>query len=725
MTKYKKSSGKKLPQRFLKNAIITLLKRKPGKAYALGSISSKLKTKNSKDSIKNALHSLEADHKIQKDKYDKYALHPGYRHTDNNIKTKQLEGRADLTSSGGAYIIVDGQERDIYIPKKYVNGALQGDTVLIEAIMQRNGRRPEGRIKSIVKRKRSSFIGTFKDFTKYGFVFVETPLMSLDIKVLPDQFNNANDGDAVIVEVKDFGKTPNHGMMGKVVEILNQDDKNDFEMNSILVNNGFEIAFGEEVIQESEALSDHISNEEVGLRRDMREVLTFTIDPLTAKDFDDAISYQVLDNGTTEIGVHIADVSHFVLPGSALDKDAFRRSTSVYLVDRVCPMLPEKISNELCSLRPNEDKLSFSVIFTVAQDNQIIDSWMGKTIIHSDRRFTYEEAQEVLEGNSEELSKELIYINSIAKSLNKKRFKEGSINFDSDEVRFELDASGTPVSIVRKERKDAHKLIEEFMLQANRKVAEFMAKRSNSGEVPYVYRIHDLPDPDRLTELALLASEFGIKLNFDSPRQIAISLNSLSENGEQDDVKSILKPMAIRSMSKAAYSSDNIGHYGLGFEHYSHFTSPIRRYSDVLAHRILYKNLSGVVRADKGLLEEKCHYISLKERDAITGERESVKYKQVEYYSSRIGTVTQGVIRNIIDKGFFIELSESQADGYIPLELLKEKVMIHPARIKVTGLSSGQVWRIGDRVSVKISDVNLNKRQIDLMFNSDTIDDNH
>ena len=725
MTKYTKGSGKKLPQRFLQNAIIKLLRRKPGKAFSVGNISTKLKTKNSKDSVKNALESLQADHKIVRDRNNKYIIHPSYQSNDQRKKAIQLEGRADLTATGGAYIIVDGQERDIYIPKRYVNGALQGDTVLIEAILSKKGRRPEGKIKSIIKRKRSSFIGTFQDFKKRGYVFVETPLMSLDIRVLPKDFNAAKNGDAVIVEVTDFGHSSGREMLGKVIEVLNQDDKNDFEMNAILVNNGFEIAFPEEVIKESASLSENISQDEIERRRDMREVLTFTIDPLTAKDFDDAISYRKLENGIIEIGVHIADVTHFVRPGTSLDKDAYKRSTSVYLVDRVCPMLPEKISNELCSLRPHEDKLSFSTVFTFNSDRQIIDTWMGKTVIHSDRRFTYEEAQEVLEGKRKELYAEISHVNTIAKSLNKKRFKEGSINFESDEVRFELDDAGTPINIHRKVRKDAHKLIEEFMLLANQKVAKFMAKRSDSKEVPYVYRIHDLPDPDRLTELALLASEFGIKLNFDSPKLIAKSLNSLSQNGTQEDIMQILKPLAIRSMAKAAYASDNIGHYGLGFEYYSHFTSPIRRYSDVLAHRILFDNLENINRSDKDILEERCHYISLKERDAIYAERESVKFKQVEYFSSRIGSIESGIIRNIIDKGFFIELSESQADGFIPLGSLDERVMIHPARIKVTGLTTGKIWRIGDSVSVIIEDVNLNKRQIDLKFSDITDNEEH
>jgi len=714
MSKYK--NNKKLSQRFLQKAIIKLLLKKPGKLYSIGNIAAKLKTKNSKDSIRSAVKTLAASKKVLIDTKGTHVLiHPSYKDNSKSANKMRLEGRVDLTARGGAYIIVDGQEKDIYVPPRYLNGALQGDTVQIEASIFKHGRRPEGKIKSIIKRKRINFIGTFQDFKKYGYVFVETQRMSLEIRVLPKHFNNATGGDAVVVEVTDFGQNKHHQVIGKIIEILDKDDRNDFEMNAILINNGFEIAFPAEVVAESEALPDHITDEEVSKRRDMRDILTFTIDPHNAKDFDDAISYRSLDNDEVEIGVHIADVTHFVKPGTALDKDAFSRSTSVYLVDRVCPMLPERISNELCSLRPNEDKLSFSVLFTFSSDKTLKDTWMGKTVIHSDRRFTYEEAQEVLEGKSEELSKELIHINQIAYSLNEKRFKEGSINFESDEVKFVLDEDGVPTEIVKKTRQDAHKLIEEYMLLANRKVAKYMAKRSKSKEVPYVYRIHDLPDPDRLMELGLLASEFGIKLNFDSPQHITKSLNSLSEPDHAEaDVLHILKPMAIRCMAKAAYSSNNIGHYGLGFEYYSHFTSPIRRYSDVLAHRILYQNLTEIKSVDKGVLEEKSHYISLKERDAITAERESIKYKQVEYYSSRIGTATSGIIRNIIDKGLFIEIADSQADGFIPIDTFSEQVSIHPARIKITGMSSRKVWRIGDKIDVVIHAVDMDKRQIDL-----------
>ncbi|MEL6122125.1 MAG: ribonuclease R [Bacteroidota bacterium] len=710
----KRSYGKKLPQRYLQQAILKLLRRKPGKFYSVGNISSKLKAKNSKDAIKSALDALLHKERVIIDGQSKYSINP--KQLDQaGVKVVTLQGKADITASGAAYIIVDGQEKDIYVPKKSVAGALQGDLVKVE-VAYIGHRRPEGKITEIIKRKRTSFIGTFQDFKKYGYVFVETSKLSLEIRIQPKDYLNATGGEPVVVEITDFGQNKRQEILGRIVQVLSPANRNDYEMQTILVNNGFEITFGPETLAESEALHDHITPTDLDERRDFRNTLTFTIDPHNAKDFDDAISYRTLDGGLTEIGVHIADVTHFVKENSALDLEAYHRSTSVYLVDRVCPMLPEKISNELCSLRPNEDKFSFSAVFTFDEANQIVDEWFGKTLIHSDRRFTYEEAQEVLDEQSEELATELRHINAVAKHLNKHRFRNGSINFESDEIRFELDENGKPVGITRKVRKDANKLIEEFMLLANKRVAKYIHTKADGKEIPYVYRVHDLPDADRLMELALLASEFGIKLNMDTPQNITASLNSLSQDSEHAELLSVLRPMAIRTMAKAAYSSDNIGHYGLGFDFYSHFTSPIRRYSDVLAHRILYANLQGTKRVSKPDLEDKCRYISLKERDAITAERESIKYKQVEYLSSQVGNVLPGVIRSIIDKGMFIELIESQADGLIRFESFDEHLVIHPAKIKVTGQRSGQVWRIGDVINVTIVDVDMDKRQIDLQI---------
>ena len=714
MNKFHKSKRKKLPQRFLQHAILKLLRKKPGKGYSAGNIAMKLNTKNSKDSIQAALEVLLAKGKVQQNSKAQYVILEG-RHPDS-IQKDILKGRVDLTSTGAAYIIVEGRDKDIFVPAKHLQNAMHGDIVKVGLETFSKSFRPKGKVVEVVERHRTRFIGTFQEFKKYGYVFVEAPKFSIEVRILPQDYGGANHGDSVVVDVVDFGNNRHQQLVGVVHTVLNPANRNDFEMRSILINNGFDIEFSEEVLKEAATLDERIHESDVQSRRDMREVLTFTIDPLDAKDFDDAISYQKLENGNTEIGVHIADVTHFVKPGTALDKEAYARSTSVYLVDRVCPMLPERISNELCSLRPNEDKFSFSVVFEFNPNNKLVNHWTGKTLIHSDRRFTYEEAQEVLDGQRDELVAELTHINRVAKKLNSERFNQGSINFESDEIRFELGEDAAPIRVYRKTRQDTNKLIEEFMLLANKVVAKSLSKVSKSQEIPFVYRVHDLPDNDRLIELALLASEFGIKLNFDTPNHIRASLNSLSEAEEDEDIRAVLRPMAIRCMAKAIYTTENVGHFGLGFEYYSHFTSPIRRYADVLAHRILYANLQSPSRVDKEILEGKCLHISQQERSAISAERESIKYKQVEYLSDQVGEVFEGVIRNIIDRGLFVELTDSQADGYIPMDSIDENVMIHPARIKITGQRSKKVWRIGDRIQVQLIAVDMDKRQIDLKF---------
>ena len=535
MRNYKKKGRRKQTQSQLKKSILKFLSKKPNKAYSPGTISSKIKGKNSRDAVFSAIANLISERKIIIDNKGRCSIHPLDQPTSGKIEI--LEGIVDLTASGGAYVIVSGQSRDTYIPKKYVNGALQGDTVEIEVRHQFRGRRSEGRITRIIKRKRISFIGIFQEYSKFGYVYVETPKMALDVKVLPDNFLGAESGDGVVVDIIDFGDGRHRDILGKVVTILPRDNRNDYEMSSILVNNGFDLAFPSEVIEQLERISEDIQESEIALRKDMRTVKTFTIDPVDAKDFDDAISFQELENEQFEIGVHIADVTHYVTTDTPMDKEAFKRSTSVYLVDRVCPMLPEKISNELCSLRPKEDKLAFSVLFTFSKNGKLSNTRIGKTIIHSDERFTYEQAQDVLEGQDHHLKRELIFLNNIAKKLHDKRFKEGSINFESGEVRFELDENKVPNRIVKKERKDAHKLIEEYMLLANQEVAKFIIEKSKAPEIPYVYRIHDLPDAEKLTDLALLASEFGIRLNFDTPNRIKESLNHLSSEDISSDIQ--------------------------------------------------------------------------------------------------------------------------------------------------------------------------------------------
>jgi len=715
MTAKFKSGSRKLPQRFLQQAILKLLRKKNTKFYNAKTIVQKLGVKNSRDSAEDALRTLYSKGKVLSDGRGRYGINPKNTKSDERRSKTLYNGRIEVIPNGAGFVIVEGLEQDVYIPKKYVFGALHGDTVRVESSKPRPGRRPEGKVVDVVTRGRTAYIGIFRELKKYGLVYVDDGKANLEVKVLPKHYNETEDGSAVVVEIYDFGEENRNQILGRIKATINKDDRNDFEMNSILLSNGFDIQFPDEVLQETGKLNDEITKEDVAQRRDLRDWDIFTIDPVDAKDFDDALSYIKHDNGDIEVGVHIADVTHFVKSGTALDKEAYTRSTSVYLVDRVCPMLPERISNELCSLRPNEDKFAFSAIFILTPDFKIKNEWFGKTLIHSKRRFTYEEAQEVIDQETGDYANELKEMNRIAKHLKKKRFEKGSIDFESDEVRFVLDEDKKPVAVKRKVRGDSHKLVEEFMLLANRRTAKYVAKKSKN-EIPNVYRVHDTPDPEKLQTLATLAMEFGIKLNVDTPKNITQSLNNLTQNLQDEGLKSILRPMAIRSMAKAVYSTDNIGHYGLGFSYYTHFTSPIRRYSDVLVHRILQANLVGELRLKTSELEEKCLHVSQQERNATSAERESIKYKQVEYLSERIGKELDGIIRNIIDKGVFIELTESQAGGMIRFDNFDEPFDVHSSQIKATGIRTGLVLRIGDQIKVSVSSVDMDKKQVDFSF---------
>ena len=466
-------------------------------------------------------------------------------------------------------------------------------------------------------------------------------------------------------------------------------------------------------MDEAAAISREITTNEVARRRDMRGTTTFTIDPETAKDFDDALSFKQLENGNYEVGVHIADVAHYIEEGSALDKEALNRSTSVYLVDRVLPMLPEELSNDLCSLNPNEDKYTFSAIFEMKKNGKIKSEWFGRTVIHSNRRFTYEEAQERLESKKGDFQEELNILNKIHHNLREHRYKNGSISFESEEVRFILDDNGKPIDTYVKERKDAHMLVEDFMLLANRSVGKYISEKDKI-EIPFVYRIHDEPNPDKLVDFAVFAKALGYKMHIDTPTQIAESFNALAAAAKENEQLKMLEPLAIRTMSKAEYSSENIGHYGLGFQYYSHFTSPIRRYSDVLTHRILFKNLEHKTeRVDKDALEQMCKHISIQERNATQAERESIKYKQVEYMEDQIGNTFNGRISGMIEKGIFVELLDSKAEGLIKFSSLTENYDVADSRLVATGRRTGDEIKMGDRVQVKVLGTNIDNRLID------------
>jgi ribonuclease R len=646
---------------------------------------------------------------------------------------KTIEGRVDMTRSGTAYIVSELQDSDVFVSARHLNGALHGDIVrvsLFAADRRRNSsatqRRPEGQVISVVKRAHEIFMGTLHRHLRYAIVTPENTAMATDIFVPLEASADAQDGDKVVVRVTDWREGTTHAPIGKVTQVLGAVGGNNFEMQKILINAGFELSHSEEVMAEAEAIPVRIPEMEIAMRRDFRTVLTFTIDPEDAKDFDDAISFQVLENGHTEVGVHIADVTHYLKPDTPMDQEAYRRSTSVYLVDRCNPMLPEKLSNNLCSLVPHQDRLTFSAVFEFDAKDKIVRRWFGKTVIHSAHRFTYEAAQTILEKKPTadlkalpifpQLQEALMTVQRMAKKMRKERERQGAISFDTEEVRFRLDADGTPLEAYVKERKDAHLLIEDFMLLANKEVALFVDGKSQAQqEVPFVYRIHDLPDLDKVADFARFAAELGHPLHVDTPQQIAKAYNDLLKAAQKDERLKLLEPLAIRTMAKAVYSTNNIGHYGLGFSHYSHFTSPIRRYADVLTHRILSRNLDGqTYRTDKTSLEEKCKYISAQEKKAADAERESIKYKQAEFISRHIGETFEGIISGFLERGFFVELPGSKAEGLVEFKYLQDSYTVEEGNLRAHGRRYGQSFKMGDRVQVRVAEVDLQRRQIEL-----------
>ena len=619
------------------------------------------------------------------------------------------QGRVDMTRSGSAYVIIEDMEEDIYVPAKYTGGAMHKDIVQVDIIPGRKGRKPEGRVVLIVKRALEQVMGTLKMYKKFAVLTPDRLNIQFDIIVPMDKLAEAVDGDKVVVKITDWSQS---SPSGEVVHVLGASGSHELEMQSILIHNGFNLAFPDEVLEECLKLPDEISEDEIAKRRDFRSITTFTIDPITAKDFDDALSIRTLDNGNIEVGVHIADVSHYVKPGTALDREAFLRSTSVYLVDRVCPMLPEKLSNELCSLRPLEESLCYSSVFEIDKDHKVVDRWFGRTVIYSDHRFSYEDAQEVMDTGVGPFVDELNTLNKIARSLRKKRFKDGAITFETDELQFKVDELGQTLEIFVKERKEAHLLIEDFMLLANREVATLIAQKGKSQEIPFPYRVHDVPDPDRLIDFQRFARELGFNLQIDTPKQISQSFNKLAAAAKDDEKLRLLEPLAIRTMAKAIYTTNNIGHYGLAFDYYTHFTSPIRRYSDVLVHRILDANLHAIHREDKTNLEAKCKHISDRERAAMTAERESIKYKQMEYLKERVGEEFSGVISGVIESGIFVELDDSRAEGMISFRTMGGGFyMVAPF---TAGSRTGDKYTIGQPVRVRIRKIDMTARQMDL-----------
>ena len=632
---------------------------------------------------------------------------------------KQLKtfvtGKVDMTSDGSAYIISEDEfEEDIYVAPRKLRNALHGDIVKVYVYAKNKGRKKDGEVVEILQRAKIDFTGIIKLSDRFAFFVPDDRKMLHDIFIPLDGLNGAKDGYKAIAKIVDWPEDAKNPI-GEITHVLGKQGENNAEMNAILADYGFPLTFPDEVEIQAESIKEEITKEEIARRRDFREVLTFTIDPADAKDFDDAISFQTLKNGNIEVGVHIADVSHYVKPGSALDKEAFERGTSVYLVDRVIPMLPERLSNGLCSLRPNEDKLCFSAVFELDNEANVMEQWFGRTIIHSDTRFSYEDAQEILESKSGKHSKELLKLNELAYKLRERKFKHGAISFESVEIKFRLDDQGKPLGVYVKERKDAHKLIEDFMLLANKKVAEFVAKKGKGKQkYTFVYRSHDSPKEDALLNFSQFASKFGYKIDMSSGRETARSLNFLMADVEGKKEQNVLTQLAIRSMAKAVYTTKKHSHYGLAFDYYTHFTSPIRRYPDVMVHRLLELYLTDGKSVNEEEYEKMSIHSSQMEKKAADAERASIKYKQAEYLQNNIGEEFNGIISGLTEWGMYVEIIANKCEGMIRLRDLNDDFyVLDEKNYCIIGQRRKKKYQLGDEVSIMVKKVDLGKRQID------------
>lgn len=624
------------------------------------------------------------------------------------------EGRVQMTGRGAAYLILDNNEKDdVYVHPSNLNHALDGDLVRFQYV-NRGKSKVEGIITEILDREKTQFVGTIKMHDHFAFLIPDNPRVGTDIYINKEKLNGAKDGEKALVKILVWPKTSDNPY-GEVVEVLGSSNINDVEMISILVNQGLTYTFPVEVLEEAENIREEITADEVKIRRDFRNVLTFTIDPVDARDFDDALSFKRLKNGNIELGVHIADVSHFVTPGSSMDKEALLRSNSVYLVDRVIPMLPEQLSNKICSLRPNEDKYSFSAVFEIDEDGNVQSEWFGKTIIHSDRRYSYEEAQEIIEGSDGDYKDEIRLLNKIAEKIRKRRLKAGAMDIDSEEVRFTLDEEGMPESVIVKRSKAANKLIEEYMLLANRRVANFMGNIKKEFNIPFIYRCHDDPDPEKIAQFSLFIRKFGLELDVTDIKNIAKNINLLLGSIRDKSEFSIIQSMAIRSMAKASYETDNIGHFGLAFDYYTHFTSPIRRYADLMVHRVLFEELNKQKHKYGSELGDVCKRISRMERKAIEAERESTKYFQALFMIDKIDQKFSGTVSGMTDYGVFIRLDEFLCEGFSALSAIDgDRYYFDKDSYSIKGSKKGHELNLGDPVMVKVYEVNPIKRQIEL-----------
>ncbi|MDR1415640.1 MAG: ribonuclease R [Odoribacteraceae bacterium] len=704
--KYQKSEAG-VGKRELRSRLLAVFQENPSRRYNYKQLSRQMGITNtgSKRLIIEMLDELTREGALSEPVTGTFAL---------KLTSVHVIGTIDLTAKGTAYLVTDDMEEDVFIPQVGLKHALNGDKVKAVVYARDKRRRPEGEVVEILERKRDTFVGVLQVSRHHAFLLPSGKRLPYDVFVPLDELNGAKNGEKVVVKITEW---PEHqkNPVGTVLEVLGMPGNNDTEMNAIMAEFELPVSFPAAVEKAAGKIKEEIDPAEVARRRDFRGVPTFTIDPADAKDFDDALSFRPLGNGNSEVGVHIADVSHYVTADTPLDREAYQRATSVYLVDRTIPMLPERLSNGLCSLRPDEDKLCFSAVFELNARGAVVKRWFGRTVIRSLRRFSYEEAQAIIEGGSGDFQREILALDTLARGLREERFKNGALDFNRPEVRFDIDANGKPLRAFFKYAKEANKLIEEFMLLANREVAERVGKvKEGEKAKTFVYRVHEDPDPTKLATFTRFIAKFGYRLRSTTSRGLSTSMNKLMEEVKGRPEQNMIETLALRSMAKAAYTVENVGHYGLAFDYYAHFTSPIRRYPDVMTHRLLQRYLDGGRSANTDACEERCKHCSEMEQLAANAERASIKYKQVEFMADRLGETFHGTISGVTQWGFYVELAESLAEGLVSMtELEDDYYELDEENYCIVGRNHRKVYQLGDQIAVRVARANLVERQLD------------
>lgn len=703
----KKGKGNKnsgISKETLTEQILTALTKSPEQGFNYKQIAKRLNITDSSERqmISDILRDLTTNGGVQEIYHGKYRV---------KVTRGYITGTVDMTRSGYGFISTDDLEDDVFVSAKNLKTALHGDKVKVWLYAKRKGARPEGEVVEIIERWRTSFVGTVEIMPNFAFLIPDNKNMPFDLFIPTSKLNGALQGQKAVAKVVDWdpkSKNP----VAEIINVLGFPGLNETEMHAILAEFELPYHFTEEVENDADKISGEITENDIMSRRDFRQIPTFTVDPVDAKDFDDALSLKQLDNGNWEVGVHIADVTHYVKSGSLIEEEAKQRATSIYLVDRVVAMLPERLSNNICSLKPAEDKLTYSAVFELNDKSEVISEWFGRTIINSDKRFSYSEAQLVIDTEEGDMKEQVLVLHRLAQQLRTKRFATGAFAFEKVEVRFDLDESGKPLGIKFREMGTANQLIEEFMLLANKHVAEFVGKKLKGKT--FVYRIHDKPNPEKISNFSHFITRFGYKLIEDDKTSLPKAMNKLLHSVSGKKEQNIIETLALRSMAKAVYSTENIGHYGLSFKHYTHFTSPIRRYPDMMVHRLLSLYLSEENPGSQDKYEKICNHSSKMERLAAEAERASVKYKQVEYMSDKTGKVFEGVISGVTEWGIYVEIVENQCEGMIHIrELADDFYEYDEENYCIKGRSTGKIYTLGDRVNIVVVKADLQKKQLD------------